>query len=87
MAEKSTVRMLYPKDRTNTLNGYVFCDRNHARTWLSQSFVDRDEIMLEEVTVSPIHRCQKCNGTGSLQSIKATGLKMTVNEFLGGTDD
>lgn len=75
-----SVRLL-PRDRMDTLYGYVFSDNEHAREWLTQSFVDRDAYMLEKVEVGELHRCRFCDGSGVRQSIKSDG-KMTVEEFL-----
>lgn len=53
-----------------TLDGYVFSDMAHARQWLSQGFVRRAEIQLEEVTVEPPKRCPRCDGAGHLDVVR-----------------
>jgi len=80
MSEIPSVRMRL-KDRTNSLNGYVFRDLAHARQWLSQAFVKPDEISLDTVSVGPIKRCPRCNGDGYTEIVRFVG-KTTVEEFL-----
>lgn len=63
----------------STLDGYVFADHAHAHQWLSQSYVDRAKIQLEEVEVGPITRCRRCGGAGSYQSVKIIR-KLTPDE-------
>jgi hypothetical protein len=76
-----TVRLL-PRDRQDTLMGYVFSDTEHARKWLMQRFVKRDAYRLEKVEVGPRHECRFCGGSGFRQTVKPIG-KITVKEFLG----
>lgn len=52
-----------------TLAGYVFTDRAHARLWLSQPFVHRDDVLLEEVEAGPWQPCQRC-GVGHTRVVK-----------------
>jgi len=54
----------------HTLDGYIFTNHDHARAWLSQPFVNMDEIVLEEIEVGPLMRCRHCNGTGHRQDTK-----------------
>jgi hypothetical protein len=75
-----SVRLL-PRDRQDTLYGYVFADNEHAREWLTQPFVDRGAYKLEKVEVGELHRCRFCDGSGVRQSIKSIAT-MTVEEFL-----
>lgn len=77
----NTVRMFY-RDKDNTLNGYVFSDRAHARQWLSQKFVDLSEITLQEVSLGELRRCRMCDGTGYHLSVKATGDKMPAKNWM-----
>lgn len=65
-----TIRLLFPKDRWNTLHGYVFADRKHAQEWLAQPFVDAAEIALEEVELGPEHACRFCRGSGIRQDVR-----------------
>lgn len=82
---KRSIRMTKCGDDTlGTLNGYVFAGLNHAREWLSQSFVDRRRTKIEEVEVGEPRGCPHCNGTG--QVIKPVR-KLTVDEFLSGASD
>jgi hypothetical protein len=68
------------------LNGYVFTDMAHASEWLRQSFVhDMKEVSLEVVDIGPLMPCPRCQGRGFRQDIKRTGRKLTVEEFLGGS--
>jgi hypothetical protein len=53
-----------------SLDGYVFADRKHAHLWLSQSFIDRAQIVLEEVEVGPLRTCPRCGGLGHRQDVK-----------------
>jgi hypothetical protein len=62
-----------------TLNGYIFSDHKHAREWLSQSFVNLAEVMLEEVEVGPTMPCQRCGGSGSHRVVKP-GRRLSAEE-------
>lgn len=64
-----TYRMVRVGDE-NTLNGYVFTDKRHAHEWLSQGFVDRTKIVLDEVQVGPLMPCRQCGGSGFQQHVK-----------------
>lgn len=75
-----SVRML--RRNRGYLHRYVFADLDHARSWLKQAFVNRDEITLEYVEVGESTRCPRCKGSGyTAQSIKAMS-RLTVDEFL-----
>lgn len=63
------------------VNDYVFTDMDHARKWLTQAFVMRDDIVLEEVDVGPLCKCRTCGGAGFRQTIKPIR-RLTVQEFL-----
>ena len=77
------IRMrLLPHDREDTLSGYIFSDNQHARDWLTQSFVDRSAYSLEAVEVGERRRCSMCHGSGFIQTVKKAGDKMTVDDFL-----
>lgn len=76
-----TIRMMRGGD--HTLNGYVFTDLDHARQWLSQSFVDRAKTEIEEVEVGLWGGCPHCGGAGWTRPTKVIG-KLTVDEFLEG---
>lgn len=63
-----------------TLDGYVFSDRDHARRWLSQEFVNGD-VDLDEVQVGPLIKCRSCQGSGFRQDIRTLG-RLTIEEAL-----
>ena len=64
-----------------TLDGYIFTDREHARQWLSQVCIKRDEVRLEEVAVGPVMCCPRCGGSGVRQDVKLLR-KITIEELL-----
>lgn len=65
----------------STLNGYVFADRTHAHRWLSQPFVDRSKVELDEVLVSPPRQCRSCGGSGYHQDTRLVR-RLTNEEVL-----
>jgi hypothetical protein len=79
---QTTLRIRYPRGVYSTMDGYVFSDIGHARQWLTQAFVDPTEFSLEEVERGSLTRCRMCAGSGFHQSIKPTGRRLTVGEFL-----
>jgi hypothetical protein len=64
-----SIRLRYPRDRTNTLNGYVFTDMQHAREWLFQEFVKPAEIKLDIVDVR-YTICRRCGRPHCCPTIK-----------------
>jgi len=64
------------------LDGYIFTDMTHARTWLAQPFVAAMKISsLEVVEVGACQTCPRCKGTGSLQSVRILR-KLSLVDFL-----
>jgi hypothetical protein len=80
MSRTTSIRLLY-RNTENTLHRYVFANREHARAWLMQPFVDPAEITLQEVAVGEERGCPTCGGRGWQQSVKALR-PLTVAEFL-----
>jgi hypothetical protein len=78
----ASVRLRVRANGDRTLQGYVFTDRQHARAWLSQSWVRPEDYALDTVEVGALCRCIRCDGSGFTQAMKTTG-KMTIEEFLG----
>ena len=56
-----------------------FSDWQHARSWLAQPFIKRDEVQLEEVAVGPLIGCPRCGGSGWRQDVKPIR-KLTIDE-------
>ncbi len=76
-------RMHFRDDKLNTLNGHIFKDRKSAIAWLSQDWVDRSRITMEEVDIFPARSCPMCKGTGSLNpSIKKAGYRASAEAWL-----
>lgn len=65
----ATIRMVRC-GTSRTLDGYIFTDREHARQWLSQPYIDIGSIVLEEVEVGPLMACPRCAGSGFRQDVK-----------------
>lgn len=55
MHENITIRMRTSPERT--LNGYIFSDHAHARTWLSERGWGPQDVRLERVKVGELVRC------------------------------
>ena len=68
-----------------TLHGYVFCDRTHARKWLGQYAEQADRFSLEEVEVGPLMPCPRCGGHGYRQDVKVVS-KVTYAEVMTGKE-
>ncbi len=88
MSTTTTIRMLRRKrvdgerSETRDLDGYIFTDMTHARTWLAQPFVAAMKISsLEVVEVGACQTCPRCKGTGSLQSVRILR-KLSLVDFL-----
>jgi len=65
----------------HTLNGYIFTDFSHAQKWLSQEWIDGEDVTLEEIEVGPFTRCSRCDGSDFRQDTKTIG-RLTLNEVL-----
>ncbi len=79
-SEQTTIRIRrYGSD--STLNGYIFSSRSHARQWLSQSFVRRREIQLDEVDVGLFMPCRRCGGSGHNRQVRLVR-RLTAEEVL-----
>ena len=78
----STFRMHFPRDRYNTLDGYVFANREHARQWFMMNRVDRSNITLEPVEIGEMRPCRRCGGSGFHQSVKTTSDRISAIKFL-----
>lgn len=74
-----TIRMRLSGERT--LDGYIFTDLAHAHQWLSQAFVERDKIQLDEVEVGPWMPCPRCGGDGHRRDVKLVR-RLTPEEVL-----
>jgi hypothetical protein len=77
-----TIRLI-PRNKHDTLLGYVFTNFQHAREWLSQEIIDKEAYSLEEVEAGPIERCPRCGGSGTTQVVKVMR-RLTAREFLDG---
>ena len=75
-----TIRLI-ERSRDSTLTGYIFTDFNHAREFLTQSWVKPERFTLEEVAAGDFVRCTKCDGLGHTRRVTALR-KLTVEEFL-----
>lgn len=69
------------RDANCTLNGYVFSDDHHARTWLAQGFINPTLTMVQKVTVGEVRRCPRCGGSGYHQTIRPIGEKIPLRQF------
>lgn len=65
----------------NTLHGYVFSDRAHARQWLAGYTSESAGFQFEEVQVGPLMPCPRCGGAGHRQDVKAIR-RLTFAEVL-----
>ena len=74
--EPTTVRMKRAPEAT--LDGYVFSDDEHARTWL-RPYRGMD-VVLERVRVGPLKSCPRCGGAGHTQKIEKVS-DLTLQEL------